>query len=88
MHTNKHEMLKDFKTIEEQVETVHTMVEEDRYCVDILRQTYAVRKAIEALEQMILEGHLQGCVPEGLKQGKDETVIRELLQLYSLVGNR
>jgi len=58
------------------------------YCVDILRQTYAVRKAIEKLEALILENHLHGCVPEGIKSGREEAVIDELVQLYTLAGNR
>jgi len=48
---------------------IRKMVEEDTYCVDILRQTYAVRKALEKLEALILEGHLQTCVTEGLERG-------------------
>jgi DNA-binding FrmR family transcriptional regulator len=88
MHANTSDVLTGLSAIENQVDTVRAMVEKDTYCVDILRQTYEVRKAIEALEQMILNGHLQGCVPEGLKEGKNEAVLQELLQLYSLVGNR
>ncbi len=64
------------------------MVEQDKYCVDILRQTYAVRKAIEKLEALILEQHLQTCVPEGIREGKEEAVIAELVQLYNLAANR
>ena len=36
----------------------------------------------------MLEGHLHGCVPEGIKQGREEAVIAELVQLYNLAGNR
>jgi DNA-binding FrmR family transcriptional regulator len=56
--------------------------------VDILRQTYAVRKALEKLESMVLEGHLHTCVPEGIKGGREEAVIQELVQLYDIAGNR
>jgi DNA-binding FrmR family transcriptional regulator len=45
------------------------MIEEDTYCVDILRQTYAVRKAIETLEGLLMESHLHTCVPEGIAEG-------------------
>jgi CsoR family transcriptional regulator, copper-sensing transcriptional repressor len=50
--------------------------------------TYAVRKAIEKLEALLLEGHLHGCVPEGIKDGREDAVIEELVQLYNLAGNR
>ena len=59
------------------------MTEADRYCVDILKQSYAVRKALEKIEQLILEGHLQTCVVGGIKEGNSSQVIDELLQLYS-----
>jgi len=47
-----------------------------------------VRKAIEKLESLILENHLQTCVPEGITSGKADVVIEELVQLYNLAGNR
>ena len=64
------------------------MVEEDKYCVDILRQTYAVRKALEKLEAIILEGHLRTFVPEGIRCDREEAVIQELIQLYTIAGNQ
>jgi DNA-binding FrmR family transcriptional regulator len=51
-------------------------------------QTSAVRKALEKLEAIILEGHLRTCVPEGIKGGREEAVIQELIQLYTIVGNQ
>jgi len=47
-----------------------------------------VRKAIEKLEALILEGHLQTCVPEGIKGNREDEVIQELVQLYTIAGNR
>lgn len=88
MRENKQDVLKQLDAIGESMRKVHTLVEEDAYCMDILRQTYAARQAIDAMEQHLLECHLQGCVPDGMKQGKSKEVIEELLQLYSMVGNR
>ncbi|HLI90170.1 MAG TPA: metal-sensitive transcriptional regulator [Ktedonobacteraceae bacterium] len=84
----RREALKRLSYIEGHVAGIRKMVEEDKYCVDILRQTYAVRKALEKLESMILEGHLHTCVPEGIKGGREEAVIQELVQLYDIAGNR
>jgi DNA-binding FrmR family transcriptional regulator len=83
----KPEVLKRLSYIEGHVAGIQKMVEEDKYCVDILRQTYAVRKAIEKLEAIILEGHLHTCVPEGIKGNREEEVIQELVQLYAIAGN-
>jgi CsoR family transcriptional regulator, copper-sensing transcriptional repressor len=82
------DVLKRLSYIEGHIAGVRKMVEEDKYCVDILRQTYAIRKALEKLEAIILEGHLRTCVPEGIKGDREEAVIQELIQLYSIAGNR
>ena len=62
------------------------MLEEDKYCVDILKQTYAVRRAIEKMEGILLEGHLQSCAVEGIKDGREEEIIAELKDLYLLAN--
>jgi DNA-binding FrmR family transcriptional regulator len=88
MRAEKQDVLKRLNYIEGHLKGIRKMVDEDQYCVDILRQTYAVRKAIEKLEAIILESHLHTCVPEGISSGKADTVIEELVQLYNLAGNR
>ncbi len=88
MKADKHEVLKRLNYIEGHLGGIRKMIEEDKYCVDILRQTYAVRKAIEKLEGLLVEGHLHSCVPEGIASGKGEEIIEELVQLYNLAGNR
>ncbi len=84
----KADALKRLSYIEGHVAGIRKMVEEDKYCIDILRQTYAVRKALEKLESRILEGHLRTCVSEGIKGDREEEVIQELIQLYTVAGNR
>ena len=88
MRAQTTDILKRINYIEGHLGGIRKMVEEDAYCVDILRQTYAVRKAIEKMEALLLEGHLHGCVPEGIKSGREDDVIAELVQLYNLAGNR
>jgi len=88
MQADKADVLKRLNYIDGHLGGIRKMVEADAYCVDILRQTYAVRKAIEKLEALMLEQHLHHCVPEGIKEGREEAVIEELVQLYSLAGNR
>jgi DNA-binding FrmR family transcriptional regulator len=88
MQVDKTDMLKRLSYIEGHLGGIRKMVETDQYCVDILRQTYAVRKAIEKFEALMLEGHLHHCVPEGIKGGREEAVIEELVQLFNLAGNR
>ena len=88
MRAKKEDVLKRLNYIEGHLKGIRKMVDEDQYCVDILRQTYAVRKAIEKLEAIILENHLHACVPEGITSGKEDEMIEELIQLFNLAGNR
>ncbi|HEY4684590.1 MAG TPA: metal-sensitive transcriptional regulator [Dehalococcoidia bacterium] len=82
----KPEVLRRLAYIEGHLQGVRRMIEEDKYCVDVLKQTYAVRRAIEKLEALILENHLQGCVVQGIKEGREDAVVGELLDLYELAG--
>ena len=83
----KPDVLKRLSYIEGLIAGIRKMVEDDKYCIDILRQTHAVRKALEKLESIILEGHLRTCVPEGIKGDRKDEVIQELIQLYTIAGN-
>jgi DNA-binding FrmR family transcriptional regulator len=82
----KPDVLRRLAYIEGHLNGVRRMIEEDQYCVDVLKQTYAVRRAIEKLESRILENHLQGCVVEGIREGREEEVIGELIDLYDIAG--
>jgi CsoR family transcriptional regulator, copper-sensing transcriptional repressor len=88
MHAGKGDVLKRLQYIEGHLSGIRKMVEEDTCCVDVLRQTYAVRRAIEKLEALILEDRLHECVSESIKEGHEDGVIAELVQLYTLAGNR
>lgn len=76
--------LRRLATIEGHLRGIRKMIEDDDYCVDILKQTHAVKRAIDKLEDALLEGHLQSCVPEGIRDGREEQVVRELQDLFDL----
>ena len=83
---NKVDALKRLSYIEGHLSGIRRMLEEDKYCVDILKQTYAVRRAIEKIEGILLEGHLHSCVVEGIKTGREDQVLDELKDLYILAN--
>ncbi len=83
---SKRDVLRRIAYVEGHLKAVKRMVDEDQYCVDILKQTYAVRRAIEKLEGIILEGHLHGCVVDGIREGREDEVVGELIDLYDLAG--
>ena len=82
----KTETLKRLNYIEGHLSGIRKMLEEDKYCVDILKQTFAVRRAIEKVESLLLEGHLHTCVVDGIKNGREEQVLGELRDLYILAN--
>lgn len=87
MSDAKDDALKRLSYIEGHLSGIRKMLEEDKYCVDVLKQTYAVRRAIEKMESILLEGHLRSCVVEGIKEGREDQVVGELTDLY-LLANR
>ncbi len=84
--TTKSDLLKRLNFIEGHLAGIRRMVESDAYCVDVLKQTYAVRRAIEKAEALLLAGHLRTCVVEGIQNGRDEAVLAELSELYAMKG--
>ena len=70
--------------IEGHLAGVRKMLQEDRYCVEVLKQTYAIRRAIEKLEGLLLKGHLEGCVVDGIKDGREGQIVGELRELYGV----
>ena len=87
MSDAKDDALKRLSYIEGHLSGIRKMLEEDKYCVDVLKQTFAVRRAIEKMESILLEGHLRSCVVEGIKEGREDQVVGELTDLY-LLANR
>ena len=84
----KQDALKRLSYIDGHLAGVRRMVEEDKYCVDILKQAFAVRRAIQKLESILLEGHLRSCVIDGVRDGREDQVLGELLELYTLSDKR
>jgi len=65
--------------IEGQVRGVRSMVEEERYCVDILTQVSAIQSALNAFNKELLSNHIKTCVVEKIQDG-DEQVVDELCE--------
>ena len=78
------EALKRLAYIDGHLNGFRKMIEEDRYCIDVLKQMHAIRKSIEKLETMLLEGHLHTCVIDGIKGGREEQIVAELRALYTV----
>ena len=78
---HKHRENKEFKDlitrlnrIEGQVRGVKSMVEDERYCVDILTQVSAIQSALNSFNKVLLSQHIKSCVVDDIREGKDEVV--------------
>jgi len=75
--------------IEGQVQGVQRMVEEGKYCVDILLQLSAIQGALEQVHKILLGRHIESCVTEAMASGRAEDrqkKIEELLEVFSRYG--
>lgn len=82
----RQDVLKRLNYIEGHIGGIRRMIEEDKYCPEVLKQTFAVRRAIEKMEALILDGHLHTCVALGIRDGREDEVISELMELYDLAN--
>jgi DNA-binding FrmR family transcriptional regulator len=79
--------LRRLKTIEGHLRGIIRMVEEDAYCIDVIRQIQAVESALNKVSAQILEGHLNSCVITAI-QGEDpserERVLKEITEVFEM----
>jgi DNA-binding FrmR family transcriptional regulator len=68
----RQDYLARLRRIEGQVRGLQRMVEEDKYCIDVLTQVSAATKALQSFSLSLLEEHLGGCVVEAARQGGPE----------------
>ena len=81
----KDELHKRALTIQGHMGAVARLIQEDAYCIDIIKQTQAVQKAIDKLNTLLLERHLGSCVTTAIRSdhpAERERVINELLDVF------
>lgn len=82
-HKHKDKLLQNLRRIEGQVRGVQKMIEEDRYCVDILTQLTAIKAATNKIGLTLLEDHTRGCVSKAIQEESDggDSHIEELMDV-------
>ena len=78
--------LKRLKRIEGQVRGLHRMVEEDRYCIDIITQVSAVRAALKRVEEEVLKDHVGHCVDRAIIAGDHAEQRQKINELMKVLG--
>lgn len=83
--TDKAQLLNRARSIHGHMGAVVRMLEEDAYCVDVIKQSQAIQKAIDKMNALILEKHLNECVTTAIRSNKPaerERVIGELMDMF------
>lgn len=83
VHRDKEALLRRLRRIEGQVRGLQRMVDEDKYCVDILVQVAAVRAALGQVGLMLLENHTKGCVAKAIEHEQGDEAVEELMEVIS-----
>lgn len=87
-HDEKTKILNRLKRIEGQVRGIQKMVDEDRYCVDILVQISAIESALHNVGLGITEKHMKHCVTDAVKSGDGDASIDELMAVLKQFSKR
>jgi DNA-binding FrmR family transcriptional regulator len=80
----KSKIIHRLKIAQGHLKKVIIMVENDKYCIDVIHQSQAVQAALREIDKVILENHLQSCVIDEVKKGKanDKKLIEEILSIF------
>lgn len=78
---NKNNLLRRLRRIEGQIKGIQRMIENEKYCADILIQIAAVRAALNKVGLIILEDHTKGCVAEAIHTSSGDQTINELVDI-------
>jgi CsoR family transcriptional regulator, copper-sensing transcriptional repressor len=84
----KEQLQTRLRRIEGQVRGVARMIDEDKYCVDVVTQVAAIQAALDKVSLGLLDGHIRGCVREEIQAGGGDARVDELLQVMDRVLRR
>jgi len=80
--TTKERALHRIKIIKGHLQSVEKMLDDGKYCVDIVHQSRAVQKALQKMDLLILEAHLKSCLIKQIKNGQESKSTDELIKLF------
>lgn len=82
MNKETQKLIKRLKIIEGQVRGLQNMLTQNKYCIDVITQTSAIKNALSGVEDALMESHLSTCVVHQIKKGKEQSAISEILKVY------
>ena len=81
-------LVKRLKSISGHVAGIAAMLENDRYCIDILQQIQAVQAALSKVSQMVLDNHLHTCLIEAVRSDDAEARDRAIAEISQIFGQK
>ncbi len=84
INKNQQGILNRIKRIQGQLNGVEKMITGDKYCIDIITQTSAIKNAISSLEDEMLESHLAHCLHKETNKNRLEEMQKEIIKVYKL----
>lgn len=83
----KRDLLRRIRTVRGHLEGIETMIENEEYCVEILKQIAAVQASLSQIAQILTKGHMQTCLTEAIRSGKGAEKIDELMEVFKYLKN-
>lgn len=77
---HKQGALNRLKTVRGHLDAVIAMVDEDRYCPEVMKQVSALQSSLEKVNRILLQNHLETCVPEAVAEGRSAQIVDELME--------
>ncbi len=83
LSNSKEDLIRRLKKIEGQVKGLQRMIENDKYCVDVLIQVSAVRAAVHKVGTIVFENHSRGCLLAAVENNNKDNAIEELISVLT-----
>lgn len=87
-HELKKKIQRRLKIIQGQIKGLSKMIDEEKYCIDILIQSMAIKKALSSIEDLVLQNHLKTHVKEQFITKKDKKAVEELMKIFKLAKRK
>jgi len=82
----KQDTLRRMKNVEGHVRGIERMLENDAYCIDVIRQIQAVQAALTKISVSVLDDHMQTCLTNSLDGEKRDQMLREITEVYEMAS--
>lgn len=85
MNSERKKALLSLKTAKGQIEGIIKMIEDDRYCIDVSNQIFAVQSLLKKSNLIILENHLSHCVKDAFENGDGDEKVKEIMTVLDKI---